>query len=124
MGAFLDKNKVIDDASAKAKNDIAPEQRKQPAIATNEIISIIQDAINTLKEPAKTVPAPAKKRDQAKVDLLQDICENFDVDYTNALFDEYEEWSKTNAACLNRYKKMSQFLYEKTNNKSENADRA
>ncbi len=124
MGKFLDNNKVIQDTSAKVKNNIASEQRKQPAIATHERVGIIQNAINTLKEPAKTVPAPVKKRDQAKVDLLQDICEKFDVDYTNALFDEYEEWSKTNAACLNRYKKMSQFLYEKTNNKSENADRA
>lgn len=119
MSSFLDNNKVIHDTGAKLKNDVAPEQRKEPIVIPSEILKVIQNAI----APAPS-SAPTKKRDQAKVDLLQDVCEKFNTDYTNALFDEYEEWSKTHGAGLNRYKKMSQFLSEKTNKKSDNGDRA
>lgn len=75
-------------------------------------------------EPVVVAPAPTKKRDQAKVDLFQDICEKYNIDYTNKLFDDYEEWAKTHGAGLNRYKKMSDFLSFRTNHKSDNGDRA
>ncbi len=66
------------------------------------------------QEPAKQEPAkqePVKRKvDIKKLDLFQDICEKYNIDYTNRLFDEYETWCKNNGDGLNRYVKMSTFL--------------
>jgi hypothetical protein len=94
----------------------APAPEKPAEVSKN-------DGAETLKQVKEVTPAPKKetdsdkksetaekKRDAEKVRLFKQICEESGDNYSLALFDDYEDWSKANGVGLNRYKKMNKFL--------------
>jgi hypothetical protein len=84
----------------------------------------MKDAYGSEKKSETPKAAPEPVRDAGKVKLLKQICNESGDPYSNALFDRYEEWSKTNGNGLNRYKKMHKFLDYAFSTKSDNGDRA
>jgi hypothetical protein len=124
-------NDIIGAYSTLHATPIAPVRNGANALSSvNSVINVFKNAYSNEKNddaPAHieaTKKVSQKNRDAGKVKLFKEICEENGDAYSLALFDDYEEWCKTNGAGLNRYKKMHKFLDSLSNTNSSNDDRA
>jgi hypothetical protein len=104
--------------------DASTDDGKEALRLVKEVINVMKEAYGGEKKSETPKAAPEPVRDAGKVKLLKQICDESGDPYSNALFDRYEEWSKTNGSGLNRYKKMHKFLDYAFSTKSDNGDRA
>jgi hypothetical protein len=127
MTEFI-KNNSPTKKAASAVVSTSSDDGKEALRLVKEVINVMKEAYGGDKKSETPKAATEKKaepvRDAGKVKLFKQICDESGDPYSNALFDRYEEWSKTNGSGINRYKKMHKFLDYAFSTKSDNGDRA